>query len=245
MGLFKKKPNAQKISDKLGKLASDARFGNNEAAIEVNQMLLSINDINFLNEVYNAPKDLNHMQVIQDLVIQRFHEIINEITDIHELNKIKGNINFTGATLRRLEILISQSEDDQQLQEVLKNENEFHWSIKNLAKFKLSCKNMSDKRLLDIINKKDKELQSSGSGLLECMAVGCLNDIKTLNELAFNQYNLWTIMMRAQIKLIEISEDIELLEKIKKFNNDNIHGEPTIIVINEMADARIDELKRS
>ena len=217
MGLFDFfKPTAGQISDKLDKLVSEAKWGTNEgakakAATEIGKILAGITDVDFLHAIYE--KQPYKEEMTKQLVLRRYHEIIDGMTDIHELLKYANNNythNFSNAASLSIAQLTSRIEDENLLREIVKGNSGFDHRAKDIAKLRLNYKTVSTKELMEIAkgNKASTEFHAQ-------RAADMLNDLSALEELAFDNSNFKSVVAIAQIKLFQMTKDTALLKRIQ------------------------------
>ena len=251
MGLFDFLNPSSKISDTLDKLVDVAEWGSNEkvqekAAKKIGKILGRISDVDRLHAIYQ--KQPYKRQAAKELVLQRYCDVINGISDVYKLLKYndfrKYTHTFSNNASHRIVEILSHCEDEMLLQKILDEDSGFNHDAKGMAKLILTHANMTTQELLEIA--KGKPIMGSCIGAVRLKASEYINDLKILKNFAFDTDISSDIMIQSQIKLIKMTNDIKVLEKIKARTNtlyffrQEAHMIPVITLMVEM---RIAELK--
>lgn len=218
MRLFAKKPaSPDEVFDQLDKLVDRVRSERSEekkrkTVEKINAILSGIDDVAFLNKVYE--KEPYRNEETKYLVLQRYLMILGGITDVRalqEMTKLSAQ-RFSGNASRRLEALIGGMDDEEMLKHIADEANGFDFRARAIATLSLTHGEMSTDELIRIVQ--GNTFHGNSSFVLMKKAVGCIDDEAALKAVAFDRTGMPEGMLCAQIRLAQISGDVEALQTI-------------------------------
>lgn len=241
------KGNPAKAYDELERLVDEAQWGSSneakqKAVAKVMDNLSVIDDIGFLHAMYEKQPYKN--EAAKQLVVQRFFALLGDMRDadaLLALHKKGYTHNFSNNISLHIEIVVSDLEDEATLRRIRQKESGFDFRAQAMAELMLTHAEMGEEKLLRIAQGQES-VNGNRSVALMSKAVSYLDDEEALTALAFDMHNSFDAVIQAQLKLIQVTEDPALLNKIKEQANHFTSYEeyaPIVPVIRERVDRRI------